>query len=69
MDAKADYTRACRIITGTNQAVLVPVVLLRLLLADPPVEALLAARRELGPRTVAAVRRTAQPLRDQAVAS
>lgn len=65
--AKADYIRANRILRGTSNNVLAPVEVLWLLLLHAPDETLAVARRVLGVRTVAALRRTAQPPCNRAV--
>jgi hypothetical protein len=63
-DARADYIRANRITNRTSRSVHVPFPVARLLLESVPPEVLDTARRELGPRTVAALL-----ARDAAVAS
>jgi hypothetical protein len=59
--AKADYVRALRVINGDYRSMHIPVDLVRLLLATASSGAFEAVRRELGPRTVAALLRLAQP--------
>jgi hypothetical protein len=68
-DANADYKRTNRIAAGKQDHVQIPVWLLAQLLRSASPEHIAMTVASLGPRTVAAVRRTAQPLRDQAVAS
>lgn len=68
-DANADYKRANMVAAGSRDRVQVPVWFLAHLLRFASPEQLAMARASLGPLTVCAVQRTAQPHRDQAVAS
>lgn len=68
-DANADYKRANMLTGGRRDHVQAPVWFLADLLRLASPEQLAMARASLGPLTVCAVQRTAQPHRDQAAAS
>lgn len=68
-DANTDYKRANLVASGKRDHIQIPAWLLAQLLRSASPEQIAMAVASLGPRTVAAVRKTAQPQRDQAVAS